>query len=72
VTAVVVPAANLCPLCGQPNRCANELERETGVAQPPCWCTRARFSAELLERVPPQARRLACICATCAGAQPDA
>ncbi len=20
-----------CPLCGQPNRCANEVERETGV-----------------------------------------
>ncbi len=60
--------ASLCPLCGQANQCAMELEKATGQAQPPCWCTRAdiRFSQALLARVPPQARGQACICARCA------
>lgn len=57
-----------CPLCGQPNRCANEVARATGVAQPPCWCTTAIFAPELLARVPAEAQRKACICAACAGA----
>jgi Cysteine-rich CWC len=56
----------LCPLCGQSNACANEVERATGVPQGPCWCTTASFSHALLERVSPEARRLACICARCA------
>jgi hypothetical protein len=43
-----------------------EIERETGVKQGPCWCAQADFSAALLARVPPQAQRKACICATCA------
>ena len=60
-------APTLCPLCGGPNRCAMEVERETGVQQGPCWCTRVDFSAGLLARVPPQTQRKACICAVCAG-----
>ena len=67
------PTANLpdpdpsrCPLCGGPNGCA--------VMQPPascgggqaCWCAQASFAPALLERVPPAARRKACICARCA------
>lgn len=56
----------LCPLCGQANRCAMEVQRETGVPQGDCWCTQVDFSAELLARVPPAAQRLACICAACA------
>lgn len=59
-----------CPLCGQPNACANEVARATGVPQPACWCTSVKFSAELLARVPPDAQRKACICAACAGANP--
>jgi hypothetical protein len=55
-----------CPLCGQPNRCAMEVERETGVPQPPCWCTGVNFSSELLARVPAPAQGRACICAACA------
>jgi hypothetical protein len=64
----VVPSvqASLCPLCGQANRCALELERDTGVKQGPCWCTKVDFGAELLARVRPEAQRLACICETCA------
>ncbi len=57
-----------CPLCGQPNACANQLARATGVAQPACWCTAATFPPELLARVPAEAQRKACICAACAGA----
>ncbi len=56
-----------CPICGRPNECVNEIEKRTGIAQSDCWCTHADFSAQLLERVPPTARRLACICPTCAG-----
>jgi hypothetical protein len=43
-----------------------ELERESGVAQGPCWCTQVDFSADLLARVPAPARALACICPECA------
>jgi hypothetical protein len=43
-----------------------EVERSTGVKQPPCWCTQVKFEQATLERIPPQARRLACICRACA------
>jgi hypothetical protein len=59
--------ANMCPLCGQINQCIMEIERETGIKQTePCWCTGVKFDADLLARVPPEKRNLACICATCA------
>lgn len=66
----VNPAVNpgLCPLCGQVNQCAMEVERATGVKQPPCWCTEASFDAVLLSSIPAQARDIACICAACAQA----
>ncbi|MDR7306246.1 cysteine-rich CWC family protein [Rhodoferax saidenbachensis] len=60
----------VCPLCGQGNLCAMEVERVTGQKQPPCWCTQASFSAELLARVPAADRGQACICAACAALQP--
>ena len=31
----------------------------------PCWCTQVKFSAELLQRVPQEARHKACICQAC-------
>jgi hypothetical protein len=49
-----------------------EIERATGIRQPPCWCTQVEFSPALLERIPPQARRMACICQACAGLAKDA
>jgi hypothetical protein len=55
-----------CPLCGTANQCANEVEKATGMAQPPCWCTSATFTPALLARIPPEARRVACVCAACA------
>lgn len=68
MTAPSPPDPARCPLCGQPNRCANEVERATGQAQPPCWCTRADFPAALLAQVPAEAVRKACICPACAAA----
>ncbi len=65
-TEAAAPDPRRCPLCGQVNQCAMERERETGVAQGPCWCTTATFAPALLARVAPQNRNLACICARCA------
>lgn len=55
-----------CPLCGQPNACAMEVERATGQPQPPCWCTQLDFTPALLDQVPASARGQACICRACA------
>jgi hypothetical protein len=57
-----------CPLCGQDNRCAAEIERATGRKQPPCWCAAAAFdfTPELLAGVPEEQRGRACVCARCA------
>ncbi|MBC7620148.1 MAG: cysteine-rich CWC family protein [Candidatus Saccharibacteria bacterium] len=60
-----------CPLCGQPNQCAQEIERATGQKQAPCWCTQATFSTALWARIPDAARNQACVCQVCS-AGPDA
>jgi hypothetical protein len=57
-----------CPLCGGDNRCAMDIERATGQPQPPCWCVTQAFPPALLERLPPQAQGMACICARCVAA----
>ena len=69
--ATTIIDATRCPLCGGDNRCAIEIERETGEAQPPCWCMSAGgFSSSLLNSIPADARGQACICARClAGAR---
>jgi hypothetical protein len=64
--AATVIAATSCPLCGEANLCAMELQKATGQPQPPCWCTGVDFSAQLLERLPAASRGIACICARCA------
>ncbi|MDP2371679.1 cysteine-rich CWC family protein [Rhodoferax sp.] len=56
----------LCPLCGQLNQCAMEIEKQTGVPQSACWCCTATISAELLSQIPEGARNQACVCAACA------
>jgi hypothetical protein len=58
--------ATRCPICGADNRCAMEIERETGVKQGACWCVNMDFGADLLAQVPADARGRACICAACA------
>lgn len=60
-----------CPLCGKQNLCAMEVARATGQDQPPCWCTTVHFEAALLARIPPDKRRLACVCAACAQEKTD-
>jgi hypothetical protein len=62
------PAINqsLCPLCGNANRCAMELEKETGIQQAACWCVNMDFSADLLAQIPVSAQGQACVCAACA------
>ena len=64
-------AADRCPLCGRTNQCAMEVERATGVKQPPCWCTQVDFSAGVLDRLPAEARGKACICEACARGLPS-
>lgn len=66
---VMLPSPEVCPLCGQPNQCALEIERSTGQKQDSCWCAQATFSAELLSRLPAHAVNRACICARCASGQ---
>ena len=56
----------LCPLCGQANQCAMEIEKQTGVQQGACWCSSASFSAELLGQIPDALRNQACVCEVCA------
>lgn len=60
------PDPGRCPLCGQANLCAMEVERATGQPQPPCWCTQVDFNRAALDRIPQEARRKACICRACA------
>jgi hypothetical protein len=61
-----------CPLCGGDNRCALEIERTTGEAQPPCWCVSETFTPALFARLPEAARGTACICPACVKAAHDA
>jgi hypothetical protein len=42
-----------------------EVKRATGQPRPPCWCVSEAFDPALLDRLPPQAKGLACICAHC-------
>ena len=56
---------SLCPLCQEPNECAMQVEHATGVKQPACWCTSAKFEAALLSRIPEHARGKACVCPVC-------
>jgi Cysteine-rich CWC len=65
-TPIETASATQCPLCGQANFCAMEVEKLTGVAQPPCWCNGVKFEATLIEKIPAAARGLACVCAACA------
>ena len=56
----------ICPVCGQPNQCAMEIQKASGLAQQVCWCTHVDFSRELLARIPPELQGMSCICARCA------
>ena len=55
---------HLCPLCGKPNECA----LADGRAPESCWCFTAQVTPRALERIPEEARGVACLCQACATA----
>jgi cysteine-rich CWC protein len=57
-----------CPLCGSPNACAMAADPSAKH----CWCVDATIGPEVLDRLAPEARRVACICARCAAAPREA
>lgn len=50
---------SVCPICGEPNRCA----MVEGNAD--CWCCDIPIPPEVLARIPEKARRVACVCRAC-------
>lgn len=58
------PTASLdqCPLCGKENHC--ELSKPNGCSSL-CWCHSQQIPAEILERIPKEARNKVCICRDC-------
>ena len=54
-----------CPLCGGPNDCGIAAGAST------CWCFTAEIPADVRDRIPPDARDLACVCRACAERQPS-
>jgi hypothetical protein len=56
-------AVDRCPLCGQPNRCAQVTPEG---ADQPCWCFSVQIDRAALERLPTEARGVACLCPNCA------
>ena len=53
--------AGVCPLCGESNKCA--MLADPNATE--CWCESVVFPQELLDQVPPQLDRKACICKKC-------
>lgn len=45
-----------CPLCGDENHCGMRAGSKT------CWCFSANLVPGVLDRVPPEAQRVACCC----------
>lgn len=52
----------ICPLCGGPNECRHA---EAAPGDGSCWCIEFVFPKELLDQVPDEAKRRACICRRC-------
>lgn len=55
---------NLCPLCHQDNRCGNLSVCDSSTS---CWCRspEIKFSEKLLNKIPNDAKKKACICKAC-------
>lgn len=53
---------SVCPLCGGPNACA----MAAGETDEPCWCTQVVIDPRVLDRIAPEQRGIACVCAACA------
>jgi cysteine-rich CWC protein len=52
-----------CPLCGGPNDCGIAAGAST------CWCFTTEIPSDVRDRIPPDARDLACVCRACAERQ---
>ncbi len=61
----LAPDPLICPLCGKPNSCINLGAKDIHKT---CWCNdpNIHFSNELLEQIPADKRRKACVCRACA------
>ncbi|GAA6173319.1 hypothetical protein NBRC116592_29890 [Colwellia sp. KU-HH00111] len=64
--------ASLCPICQQDNNCGETLACGTGACNTAavCWCNsdEVQFSAQVLNKVPDNAKGKACICKRCVAA----
>ncbi|WP_437616706.1 cysteine-rich CWC family protein [Sorangium sp. So ce834] len=54
-----------CPLCGEANACGMAEGATT------CWCFETAIPADVLQRVPQEARGVACVCRACATGRRD-
>ena len=51
-----------CPLCAGANQCAMAANPDATH----CWCFEVTVAPEALERIPAEARGVACVCLECA------
>jgi len=56
---------SLCPACGARNDCALADPR---TADRPCWCYGVSIERAVLEALPAELRKAACLCPRCAQA----
>jgi hypothetical protein len=56
------PCPAACPICGGDNSC--HFAAPSGY-KGDCWCAREEVPAALLERMPEEARNVACVCRRC-------
>ncbi|HUL76591.1 MAG TPA: cysteine-rich CWC family protein [Vicinamibacteria bacterium] len=49
-----------CPLCGEDNDCGMAKGKAT------CWCFFVTIPRDVLDRVPAEAKGIACVCRACA------
>lgn len=54
-----------CPLCGEDNHCGMRAGSKT------CWCYSAKLLPGVIERLPPEAQHVACLCEKCATGRSD-
>jgi hypothetical protein len=54
-----------CPLCGEENDCGMAKGKWT------CWCHTMTIPQDVLDRVPPEAQGVACVCRACATGWPN-
>ena len=57
---------SLCPTCGEPNTCGMSQGKTE------CWCFSASIPQAALDRIPAEAKNLACICQRCAALASEA